>query len=401
MISMCKENLFRNDISIDCKQKEYEIDRQIDFFDEEEFRQKSVEDLVEEWYELYKYKDLPVIDFENAYLEDEPIVGREQTSINIYIPLDGELDSLCYQPYNQCLCCSNYYTTISYENNSLLMPLNIGNKVDLDIDELISSTIESRKKNIITQYQYLKKDIEHFNYRIRGHIKNKFEELYKKVQVQIEIEQKTKKSKYLKVQPKHIEPIKLEERKIETSSTNIKNVVEKKVDKIIALEKDSYLQIYNNLKELSVYAQRLPKSYYKLSEEENRDQLINALNLKLTTATASGETFNVRGKSDIIIVDNKVIYYIAECKLWNGEKKFKDAIDQLLSYISQDVFYTSLIVFNKKNKNVIEEAVQVIKSHDSYVKEISEDRFKFKHPKNDRVELEISLVVFDVFYAES
>ena len=224
---------------------------------------------------------------------------------------------------------------------------------------------------------------------------------YKKVKVKIELEEKTKKSRYLKVQPKIVEPIKLEERKIETNNTNIQNIVENKIEKVIALEKDSYLQIYNNLKELSVYAQRLPKSYYKLSEEENRDQLINALNLKLTTATASGETFNVRGKSDIIIVDNKVIYYIAECKLWNGEKKFKDAINQLLSYISQDVFYTSLIVFNKKNKNIIEEAVQVIKSHDSYVKEISEDRFKFKHPKNDRVELEISLVVFDVFYAES
>lgn len=401
MINLHKEVLFRNDISIDCEQKERSIDREIYFFDENEFREKSVEDLVDEWFNIYKYKDLPVIDFENAYLNEEPIVGRENTSINIYIPLYGELESLCYEPHNQSLWCSNYYASISYENNSLLMPLNFGNKADIDIDEKINSMIESRKQNIITQYQYLKKDIEHYNYRIKGHIKNKFEDLYKKVKVKIELEEKTKKSRYLKVQPKIVEPIKLEERKIETSNTNIKNIVENKIEKVIALEKESYLQIYNNLKELSVYAQRLPKSYYKLSEEENRDQLINALNLKLTTATASGETFNVRGKSDIIIVDNKVIYYIAECKLWNGEKKFKDAVDQLLSYISQDVFYTSLIVFNKKNKNIMEEAVQVIKSHDSYMKEISEDRFKFKHPKNDKVELEISLVVFDVFYDES
>lgn len=401
MINIHKENLFRNDISIDCKQKEYEIDRQIDFFDEGEFRKKGLEDLIEEWYEVYKYKDLPAIDFENAYLEDEPIVGREQTSISIYIPLSGELDSLCYQPYNQSLLCSNYYATIDYDNNCLLIPLNFNNKPDVDIDNLIGSTIETRKKNIITQYDFLKKDIVHFNNRIKGHIKNKFDALYKKVQIKIEIEQRTKKSKYLKVQPKKVEPIKLVERRIETSNTNIQKIVENKFEKVIVLEKESYLQIYNNLKELSIYAQRLPKSYNKLSEEENRDQLINALNLKLTTATASGETFNVRGKSDIIIVDNKVIYYIAECKLWNGEKKFRDAINQLLSYISQDVFYTSLIVFNKKNKNIMEEAVQVIKSHDGYIKEISEDRFKFKHPKNDKVELEISLVVFDIFYDES
>ena len=59
------------------------------------------------------------------------------------------------------------------------MPLNFGNKADIDIDEKINSTIESRKQNIITQYQYLKKDIEHYNYRIKGHIKNKFEDLYR------------------------------------------------------------------------------------------------------------------------------------------------------------------------------------------------------------------------------
>ena len=45
--------------------------------------------------------------------------------------------------------------------------------------------------------------------------------------------------------------------------------------------------IYDNLKELSVYAQRMPKSYNKLDEEENRDQVINALNLKLKTSSGA------------------------------------------------------------------------------------------------------------------
>lgn len=396
MISLHKEKLFRNDISIDCEEKEYTIDRKIDYFDENEFREKTVDDLVEEWFEIYKYKELPNIDFENAFVNEEPVVGIDQTSINIYIPVYGELESLCFLPHNQTLHCSTYYTTIDYDNNSLLMPLNFSNKTNIDIDELISKTIESRKKNIITQYDFLKKDIVHYNSIVKGHIKNKFEELYKKVQVKIDIEQKTKKSKYLRIQPKFVEPIKLKEKKIETNN-NIQNIIDNKTEKVIALEQESYLQIYNNLKELSVYAQRLPKSYNKLSEEENRDQLVNALNLKLTTATASGETFNVKGKSDIIIIDNKVIYYLAECKIWGGKTKFKGAIDQLLSYISSDVFYASLIVFNKKNKSIIEDALQVIKSHNDFIKEISKDRFKFKHPKKENVELEISLIVFDVF----
>ena len=43
MINLHKEVLFRNDISIDCEQKERSIDREIDFFDENEFMERMME----------------------------------------------------------------------------------------------------------------------------------------------------------------------------------------------------------------------------------------------------------------------------------------------------------------------------------------------------------------------
>ena len=100
------------------------------------------------------------------------------------------------------------------------------------------------------------------------------------------------------------------------------NIVEANIkkEKIMILEEKSYLQIIDTLNELSIYAQRLPKSYIKLDEEDIRDQIVNALNLKLKTATATGETFNVKGKTDIIIIENKIIYFIAECKIWTRTK---------------------------------------------------------------------------------
>lgn len=162
------------------------------------------------------------------------------------------------------------------------------------------------------------------------------------------------------------------------------------------LEEKSYLQIIDTLNELSIYAQRLPKSYIKLDEEDIRDQIVNALNLKLKTATATGETFNVKGKTDIIIIENKIIYFIAKCKIWKGSSLFKEAIEQLLSYVSEDIFYTSLIIFNKNKGEIIDSAIKVLKTHPNYLNQISQNRFKFKHPRNEKYELEVSLIIFNL-----
>ena len=75
---------------------------------------------------------------------------------------------------------------------------------------------------------------------------------------------------------------------------------------------------------------------------------------------------------------------------------FKEAIDQLLSYISEKVRYSSLIIFNKNKCKVYADAIDSIKSHRLYLKEINNKRYKFKHPKNEILELEVSLIIFNV-----
>ena len=95
--------LFKDNIHNDCLNKCNSIDRELEFFYEREFLQKDIGDIINEWFEIYKYKDLPTIDFENFYLCEEPIVGRDTTSLKIYIPLIGEYDSLQYEPYRQSL----------------------------------------------------------------------------------------------------------------------------------------------------------------------------------------------------------------------------------------------------------------------------------------------------------
>lgn len=388
-------NLFTEDIYYNEQEKERKFLHSLSSFDENEFITKTIEDIINEQYDKFKYHDLPEIEYNNPFLIENPLIDRNNMNLNIYIPLKGNSSSFQYRPFSQQLMCYQYYAYVDEKANALCMNVIVKNKIDFDIDSYIEKIINDRRHNIDIQYTYLKKDISLHNQKLKQYIEKELKKLYEQVKIKRQLEEHTKNSKYLKIIPKSTEPIKIIETKIETATDKV-NKPSNKDKQTLMLEEKSYLQIYNSLNELSIYANRLPKSYNKLDEEDIRDQIINTLNLKLKTASATGETFNVSGKTDIIIVDNKVIYFIAECKIWKGTQKFSEAIDQLLSYISDDILYSSLIIFNKNKGNINDRALETIKQHKNYIYEIEKNRFEFKHPKNNN-KLELSLIVFDVY----
>ena len=388
--------LFNKNIDNDIQNRQSDMDYRFLNINEEIFFEKDLEEIKDTYYDEYCYKELPLIMFDEPYLEEEPEICRDYTSFDILIPLKGDCSSLEYEPFSHRLLCSNYGAFIDEEKNALVIHVSLKNNSDFDLDTLIEKTISNKRVNIEKQYNYLKQDIFDYNKKIKLYINRQLDEIFKKIEVKKELEEKVKSSKYLKIIPKETELIKIEEKIIETFKDVKPQSVSIEKETYLKLEEKSYLQIFDTLTELSIYAQRLPKSYVKLDEEDIRDQIVNALNLKLKTATATGETFNVNGKTDIIVIDNKVIYFIAECKIWKGAKKFLDAIEQLLSYVSEDVFYTSLIIFNKNKSKITGEAIELMKSHSNYIENIDNNRVLFRHPKNPKCKLEISLIVFDV-----
>ena len=120
--------------------------------------------------------------------------------------------------------------------------------------------------------------------------------------------------------------------------------------------------------------------------------------------TATGETFNYSGKTDILIrVEDKNIF-IAECKFWNGPQSLLDAIDQLLGYTTWRDTKTAIIVFNR-NKDfsaVIAAAKETAKRHPKFKREIhhilpsldSDIFFDNGKIRNERSVL--SILLFDV-----
>ena len=88
-----------------------------------------------------------------------------------------------------------------------------------------------------------------------------------------------------------------------------------------------------------------PATFAGLGEEGLRDVILAHLNGHYE-GSASGETFRRNGKTDIIIQVENRSAFVAECKLWSGQKAVGDALDQLLSYLTWRDSKAALIFFN-------------------------------------------------------
>lgn len=112
------------------------------------------------------------------------------------------------------------------------------------------------------------------------------------------------------------------------------------------LDEREYQHILEILKSMSLVIERSPSSFASLDEEAIRDHFLIQLNGHYE-GSATGETFNASGKTDILIrIENRNVF-IAECKFWRGPKVFNEAIDQLLSYLTWRDSKCALIVFNR------------------------------------------------------
>jgi hypothetical protein len=107
-------------------------------------------------------------------------------------------------------------------------------------------------------------------------------------------------------------------------------------------------QIYEKILEIISLAgndmERRVLSHKDRNEPELRDVLLASLNSH-KDIFSSGESFNKRGKTDILVSSVNKTIFIAECKIWRGKKSLQEAIAQLLSYLTWRDNRVALIVF--------------------------------------------------------
>ena len=180
-----------------------------------------------------------------------------------------------------------------------------------------------------------------------------------------------------------------------------------KEDAIDNISDKSYRQIIDLILTFGKNLEKYSALYSKFDEEGFREYFLPYLNSMSTEYSATGETFNKGGKTDILIQNNKgENAFIAECKLWKGEGEVIPAIDQLLDrYVTWRDEKLALIIFNKSVKgfgDIIEKAIETLKCHKGFFKfegktSDTSAAFIFRNPQDPEKLIKIELIMFNCY----
>ena len=148
--------------------------------------------------------------------------------------------------------------------------------------------------------------------------------------------------------------------------------------------------------------ERSPATFVSMDEEALRDHFLVQLNGQYE-GQATGETFNAKGKTDILVRYKDKNIFIAECKFWKGAEVFRDALKQLLGYATWRDGKLAIIVFNrnKDTSQVLKQIPDLIKESEHFVSfdsqaDETEFRFTLSHPSDRDKHLSLAVQVFDV-----
>lgn len=147
----------------------------------------------------------------------------------------------------------------------------------------------------------------------------------------------------------------------------------RKVEQEYGLRDQDYEYILDIVRHESRSFESTPGTFARFNEEELRDVVLAHLNGHYK-GDAAGERFRKKGKTDICIEHDNRAAFVAECKLWKGEKGLHDAIDQLLGYLTWRDTRAALILWNKKNKNfskLQQELADFLGDHPSFVRRLN------------------------------
>ncbi|MDP3874569.1 MAG: hypothetical protein Q8Q80_18060 [Methyloversatilis sp.] len=169
-----------------------------------------------------------------------------------------------------------------------------------------------------------------------------------------------------------------------------------------ALEMEIYEQALKIVQDMTYVMERSPEAFKLMDEEALRQHFLVQLNGQFE-GKATGETFNMGGKTDILLREGDRNVFIAECKFWKGPKAFGEAIDQLLGYATWRDGKTAILVFNRgtETSTVLAGVDATARAHDNFKRPInwpheSGFRYVFHISGDTNREVILTVLVFHV-----
>lgn len=279
------------------------------------------------------------------------------------IPFEGEKGMLYYKP-------SSYYSVFprAYITNNRIVKRFI---VFSDNYQECEREFHNFKDNLIDYVRNLNTDIESYNSNLKHFITSIFgsrkDELLKrrelKAGLSIPIKKNIDTPKTFSVPSVQVKK-KITMKPIETKSNFVPDPT---------LDNGTYNDILTMINDMGKEFERKPSVYSDKGEEDLRDHFLMLLEPHFE-GSATGETFNKSGKTDILLRYNSGNVFVGECKFWTGAKGFLKTIDQLLGYLTWRDSKTSVIMFvrNKDFTSVIETVKESIQAHENFIKFIDQ-----------------------------
>ncbi|MBI6121453.1 hypothetical protein [Salegentibacter maritimus] len=147
----------------------------------------------------------------------------------------------------------------------------------------------------------------------------------------------------------------------------IKKIKPRTPDEDYILDREKVIDIIQLINNQCIQFEKTPFTYQNFHEPNLRDLILANLN-SIFEGSATGETFNNKGKSDIYLNIDKGNILVAECKIYEGKKLYHDTIDQLLGYLTWRQNFGIMVNFCKRKNfsKVLTDAEEIIKSHQSF-----------------------------------
>lgn len=342
-----------------------------------------------------QFSIVPVeIDFEGMYLETEKVRGI--TQYHLHFPVSGNIELLEFQPSD-----FNGWTTTAHlaEDESVFwVQLEIEDE-DPDAED-VQSAIDEYQEKILRNYESLITEVDEFNDDLHVFAEKKFDETKRRylkdvsIEDELDVPVKTRSDRpdtFAIEPPERQEEIKVEKPEIANTSP---------LEVVPTLAYSTYEKILGAIQDIGKGFERSPRLFLDRGEEDLRDQILFYLEMNFE-GSATGETFNNEGKTDILLRHDGENVFIAECAWWNGKARFLDKISQLNRYLTWRDTKTAVILFsdNKSPTGVHEQIIEGAQEHPQFKnfkerKDKSWFQYEFFFPEDDSRTIDLAVMVF-------
>ena len=331
------------------------------------------------------------VDFYRRGDYDREKVDVDGVIAEFHYPFDGESELFRCKASTFCL---GGYPQIELYDDEIVFEVKrtIDEAKHTGKDKLISSVNESLQ-SIKQGIAYANADINHFNEGLKLFIwkllnakKSKVEAVFDFAKMlEVPIEKKDYALKHIPVQ-RRIIPI--------AHKYNSENYY--------GIKDNDYIDILSSIKHILTTYEQTPGSFKSMHEEDLRSALLAGLN-GIYKGDATGETFRKNGKTDIRIERENRAAFVAECKMWTGQKEIREAINQLDGYLTWRDCKTALIYFvrNKDFISVLGKAKLALSEIDGMrnINELDKNEFEclFLSKSNVGQQIKIRVMLFNLY----